>query len=303
MTTNGTLAFYNRSTTQMSAIRQEAEILQSRLATGSRIDRSSQDPVASSRLRVLERTSQLAAIDATNAARASDGLFAAAGALASIAQDVARTRELALWAANDTLSAEARASLGQEIEQLRINVLANANTRDGRGQPLFSGELDVQPYALDAAGNASYVGTFASGNIALGAGQSVVRGVTGPEFLSFESNGNPTDLLAAMKRLADALQSGSPDPNAAAVTGLAELDDALEAVTRSQTVIGTRLAWIETVQDRHVVQSERRAGEQAEVGGVDLATTIAQLQQKLTILEASQAGFARLSALSLFDVL
>ncbi len=303
LTTNGTLAFFSRSTLQMSAIRKEAETLQSRLATGSRIDRSSQDPVAASHLRGLERADRLGEIDAANAARAKDGLTLAAEALASIAQDVVRTRELALWAANETLSDQARASLGQEMAQLRLTILANVNARNGNGQPLFAGETNGPAYEIDGAGNAIYVGTPVSGTIALGDGQSVSRGVTGPEFLAFSTGGGATDLLVVMRSLADALQTGAGDPAAAAAASLPELDDALEALTRNQTIIGTRLAWIETVQDRQVAKAERRAGEGAEIGGVDLAGTIAELQQKLTVLEASQAGFSRLAALSLFNAI
>jgi flagellar hook-associated protein 3 FlgL len=301
LVTNGTLAFYSRSTTQMSAIRREAETLQSRLATGSRLDRSSDDPVAASRLRGLERNDRLGAIDAANAARAKDGLSLTAGTLASVAQDLARTRELALWAANETLAHQERASIGQEIAQLRLTILGNINASDGNGQPLFAGEAGGTAYQLDAAGNAVYAGTPVSGDIALGDGQIVTRGVTGPEFVQFSSGGTTTDLFAVMKTLSDALQGASADPAATARDAVAALDDALESLTRTQTLVGTRLAWIETVQDRQVAKSENRAAEKADVGGVDLATTIAGLQQMLTVLEASQGGFSRLSSLSLFN--
>jgi flagellar hook-associated protein 3 FlgL len=39
------------------------------------------------------------------------------------------------------------------------------------------------------------------------------------------------------------------------------------------------------------------------VGDTDIADAIARLQQSLTALEASQAAFARVSSLTLFDVL
>jgi flagellar hook-associated protein 3 FlgL len=41
--------------------------------------------------------------------------------------------------------------------------------------------------------------------------------------------------------------------------------------------------------------------EQTDVGSVDPATTITDLQEIMTVLEASQASFVRLSGLSLFD--
>ena len=298
---NSTLAFYSRSTTQMSAIRREAETLQYRMSTGSRIERSSDDPVAASRLRGLDRTDRLAGIDAANATRAKDGLSLAADSLSATAEDISRMRELALWAANQTLSTQERTSIGQEVEQLRLTIFANLNAHDGAGQPLFAGETDGPAYQLDAAGNATYIGTPASGDIALGDGQSVTRGVTGPEFVNFTSGGTATDLFAVTKALSDALQGNSANPAAAAAGAVDQLDDALDALTRTQTIVGTRLAWIETIQDRQVAKSESRAVESDEIGGVDLASTVANLQQLLTVLEASQSSFARLSSLTLFS--
>lgn len=298
---NGTLAFYQRSTTQMTAIRREAEALQSQLSSGERIQRSSDDPVSASRLRHLARADRLAEIDAANAGRAKDGLSLAASAMGSIAQDIIRIRELALWAASDTISDKERASIGAEIEQIRLGVLASANAHDTGGNALFGGETGGAAYTLDDAGNATYAGTAESGELALGEGQSVTRGVTGPQFLSFTTGDQNTDLLAYLKTLSDALQGAVDDPAKAASDALGGLDDALDTLNRSQTIVGARLAWVETIQDRQVAKDQSRAAETADVGGVDLASTIAELQQMLTVLEASQAGFARLSGLTLFQ--
>jgi flagellar hook-associated protein 3 FlgL len=43
--------------------------------------------------------------------------------------------------------------------------------------------------------------------------------------------------------------------------------------------------------------------ERETIGGADLATTITRLQEVMTVLEASQASFVKLSGLSLFTML
>jgi flagellar hook-associated protein 3 FlgL len=68
-------------------------------------------------------------------------------------------------------------------------------------------------------------------------------------------------------------------------------------------VVGTRLAWIELTTERRAQVSEQRASEQAQLGGTDIAATITELQHAMTVLEASQASFARLASLSLFDLI
>ena len=112
-----------------------------------------------------------------------------------------------------------------------------------------------------------------------------------------------TDLFAFIQTLADDLRGGAADPAAAARDAMAGLDSALETLTRAQTVLGARIAWVETVQQGQVARAEARSRESGEIGGVELASAITQMQQVLTVLEASQASFARLSSLSLFDAI
>ena len=112
-----------------------------------------------------------------------------------------------------------------------------------------------------------------------------------------------TDLFATTKGLADALQGGAGDPAGAARSSLTALDTGLTAVTTAQTVVGARLNFIDLATTRSTRRGEARAIEQAAVGGTDIAATVTRLQQTMTVLEASQASFARLSGLSLFDQL
>jgi len=137
----------------------------------------------------------------------------------------------------------------------------------------------------------------------LGDGQSVTRGLTGPEFLNFNINGSPTDLFAVVKTLADALRGAVADPAQAARDAMGSLDTGLETITTQQTVVGARLNWIDLNTERQTQMGQLRAEEEAEVGGTDIALAVSQLQQTMTVLEASQASFARLASLSLFEML
>lgn len=298
--TNGTLAFYRRAALQMGDLRKSAEDLQNQLSTGERLTRSSDDPVAASRLRMLSRDERLADIDAANARRTAENLDLAGSSLETIGSDLIRARELALWAATETLGDTERKAIGEEMEQLRVRIMSAANARDAGGNALFGGETSGNAYAMNGAGVVSYIGTASAGEIDLGQGQMLSRGQTGPEVLNFTTGGTPTDVFAFLGTLATALQSG-PDPATAAKDALPGLDDAIDALTRSQTVTGTRLAWIEVIQDRQIDQSQTRAQRTSDAGGVPFAQTVAELQQMLTVLEASQAGFTRLAGLSLFN--
>jgi flagellar hook-associated protein 3 FlgL len=127
--------------------------------------------------------------------------------------------------------------------------------------------------------------------------------MTGPEFLNYDVGGTPTNLLAVVKGLADDLQTGTGDRQQAARDGITALEGGLDKITTGQTVIGSRLNWIELTGDRRTNLSELRATESDKIGGTDLASAISELQETMTVLEASQASFTKLSGLSLFNMM
>lgn len=297
-----TSAFFDRATQDISSLRAQAEDLQAQLGRGQRLTRSSDDPVAASRLRSLARAERLADIDMTNANRATADLALTDTALSSFAEFITRAKELAVQASNGTLTNAQRAGIGTELTQIHGNLVALANSRDSAGHALFGGETAGNAYTLDGTGNAVYVGTASAGELALGEGQSVARGLTGPEFLNFNANGSPTNLMAVVKALGEALQGAAADPAQAAQDALSALSEGLEKVTTGQTLVGSRLAWIDLTTERRFNLSEMRSTEEADIGATDIAATVANLQQLMLVLEASQASFAKLSGLSLFDM-
>ncbi|WP_404482520.1 flagellar biosynthesis protein FlgL [Novosphingobium sp. BL-52-GroH] len=296
-------AFFEKSRTDMKTLRSQAEALQSQLSSGSKLERSSDNPVAASRLRSLSRLETLSQIDTANATRANADLTLADSAMSDMADAIIRAQELATQAASSTLTSDQRTAIGAELDQIHSNLVTLSNTRDSNGHALFGGENAGDAYALDASGKAAYVGTARSEELPLGEGQSVTRSMTGPQFLSFtDKNGNPTDVMATVKALADALKTGTATTTAA-TDALAGLQTGLDTLSTGQTVVGTRLAWIDLTAERRTDLSELRSTEQADIGGTDIASTMARLQETLTVLEASQASFSKLSGLSLFDQL
>lgn len=154
-----------------------------------------------------------------------------------------------------------------------------------------------------AGGAIGYVGTDNAAEVDLGDGQTVTRAMTGPEFLSFQAGGATTDLFQVIGDLADALAGGATDPAAAANAALDPLDKGLQALTTAQTIVGTRLNWIDFNTTRYEQQCELASEQKAEIGGADIAETITRLQETMTVLEASQASFVKLANLSLFSML
>ncbi|WP_338467668.1 flagellar hook-associated protein FlgL [Novosphingobium sp. ZN18A2] len=292
-------AFYDRSVTDMAALRKNADDMQRQLSSGQRLARSSDDPVAASRLRALSRAEKLGTIDSAAADRAQTDLSLTDDALQGFADTITRVQELATQAANDTLGDAQRAAIGTQIDQLHDQLVQLANSRDSTGNALFGGQAAGDAYTIDGNGNAAYAGTATSGELTLGGGQAVTRGLTGPEALGPDATG----LLATVKGLADALQGGAADPQAAARAVLSPLGRALDSVATAQTVVGARLNFIDMANQHRAAVDDLRAGERSEIGDTDITGTVARLQQTMLVLEASQASFTRLSGLSLFNAI
>ncbi|MEM8726498.1 MAG: flagellar biosynthesis protein FlgL, partial [Pseudomonadota bacterium] len=124
---NSTSAFYERSLSQMTALRGSIETLQTQIATGQKIERGSDDPAAAGRLRALLRAERLGDVEAENAAKLEQDLSFAADELGGVNDLLIRARELAVQAGSDTLGEEARAIVAEELEQLGEELFARAN--------------------------------------------------------------------------------------------------------------------------------------------------------------------------------
>lgn len=302
---SSTNAFYDRSRSQLASLTAENQKLQSQVDTGNRLSKSSDDPVAASRLRKLAREDTLSTADKSNAERANTDLSTADSTLSDVATQVTRAKALATQAANGTLSDDDRKAIATELGSIYSDLVSLANTKDSGGHALFGGQASGDAYTLDASGNAVYAGTSTSDEVSLGQGQSVTRSVTGAQAFGFtDASGNSTDILATVKKLADALSTGdATTAQSAASEAMTNLDTGLSTVSTAQTVVGTRLSWIELTNDRRTTSGDTRTSEETNVGQVDLTTTITQLQQSMTVLEAAQSAFTKLSSLSLFSQL
>lgn len=302
MTTISTSAFYGRSNLQLSSLREQAEKLQTQISSGDRLTKSSDDPVAAARLRSLSRQERLTEVDTANSNRATADLQLADSALSEMANIVIRTKVLATQAANTTLGDSDRSVIAAEVELLRDSLLTLSNTRDVAGHALFGGEEVSQAYE-EISGTVTYLGTGTPPTVSLGDGQSVERSLIGPDVFAFDNGGTATNLFDTLDGLAAGLTSDTASAVTASNDALTALDAGLEKVTTAQTIIGARLGFVETIADRREGSSLLIADEQAKIGGADLATSITRLQETLTVLEASQATFVRLSDISLFSLL
>jgi flagellar hook-associated protein 3 FlgL len=289
---------YARVTAYMSKLTAEADTAQTQIATGKKVLTPSDDPGAYRQIVSLKRAEADDQAYGANIALAQSVLGQSSDTLTSVETQLQRAQELFTSAANGTLSDSDRSAIARELGSIRDALMGLANSRDTRGQPIFGGADGAAPYAQDADGTIRYVATGQPADIPIGTQTRVSGGVTGDQAFA----AGDKDMFAVIAEFAAALETGA-DVTAAAETAVKGVTDSLESVNLARTSIGARTARLELDVERLVDASEAREADRSELEDVDVATAVTQLQRTLTILQATQASFTKLSQLSLFDYL
>lgn len=189
------------STTQMqqgaiNAMLKQHETLsrtQQQVATGKKIFKPSEDPVAASRIVTLKDT--LSSIDQhqsnVNAARARITL--SEGVLSSVVESVHRVRELAIQANNDSQNGSTRKFIAAEVIQIQDALLNLANTTDSNNEYLYAGALSrFKPFSRNEAGGFEYNGDESHREIQISRSRRISVDDPGSEVFLEVKNGNGT---------------------------------------------------------------------------------------------------------------
>lgn len=289
---------YQRSMTLMSNLSAKADTQQSQIATGKKVMNPSDDPGAYRQLATLKRADASDQAYAANVATAQGILNQSDDTLSDIETQLQRAQELFGKAATGTLSNSDRDSIGKELDSIRDTLLTLANTRDSRGQPLFGGATGDLPFKKADDGTISYQSSGEAAGIPIGDQTTMPVTVAGDRAFASGS----TDMFAVIAAFTTTLRDGG-DARAAAVTASGGIGEALTNVTLAHASVGARGTRLEMVADQLSYASTAREDARSTVEDVDLAATISDFQQTLTVLQATQASFTKLTALSLFDYL
>jgi flagellar hook-associated protein 3 FlgL len=283
---------------RMQQLDRQIETLGRQISVGERFINPSEDPAAANRAALVERLQTRLQADARSIERANSRLALSDSALDTASEALMRARELALAAANDSLSAEDRRVIGREVQVLREQLLGSANSRDESGRYLFAGSRNAQAaFALQPDGTIVWQGVDAAAG-AEAAGFERAAPPAGP--LLFGEGA--TSAFAALQALADALIEPEPELRQA---GFANALTLLEAGTNrlldGQARIGAGMARLEQESERIASAGLQAAEALADAKGLDLTDAVARLDALKLTLDAAQGSFVRIYDGTLFD--
>lgn len=291
-----TTLFYDGLAKRMSTLNARASELQTQVATGKKLTSPSDDAVVSDQLAEFKRRDADAKAYGANMDVASSLLKQTDSTLRAISDQIQRAMELTVQAGNDTVSTADRAVIGTELRAIVDQLVTLGNTRDLRGQPLFGSADGTAAVQRVPGGGFAYVATRVS-DIPVGQGQTIQA----TESAERVFKRGDTDVLAVLTELADALESGNGiDAVAGALDKLTAADQQVNTVATS---VGARAARIELNQSLLTAENTDREELRSALEDVDVTTAITELQKTMTVLQATQASFTKLTSLSLFNYL
>ncbi len=292
-----------RLLSDLNASTQRIGTAQRQIASGKRIDRPSDDPLAThSALRLRNELSALAA-DQGSISDAQGWLDTTEAALSSITDVAQRARELVVKAGNGTLTQADRDKIADEIDQLVETVKGAANSSYGGRYVLSGTETDQAAYLAGA--NDDWQGD-AGGAVyrQIGPGVSIAVNVRGDDILGNGLDGagiSDGRLLGTLRQVSANLRSA----NLTALRGddLVDLSRNLEDVTSARGVIGALSNRIESASSRLAQVEEATLGLLSEAEDTDIAKALIELSTQQSVYQAALKSGQALIQPSLLDFL
>lgn len=293
---------FDRPSLLMASLSSQADKLQTQVATGKKILAPSDSAAGWQQLSGLKRAGADDGAYGANIKTAQALLGATDTALDQVETQLQRARTLAVQANSDTVTAEGRAAIKVEIEAILTDLIGVANSTDTRGQPLFGGTSGDAAFTVQDDGSVLWTGGGEPAAIPIGEGESIAATTSGARaFGGITGSGGTTDMFQILSAFAAAL---GPDGAAGGVeTAMSDLDAALDQLGATRASVGARAFRLDLEADRLGEAEITREAARTGIEDADTADSIAQLQKTLTILQATQASFTKLTSLSLFDYL
>ena len=300
-----TSMFFDNASKQLGSIQSSLAKTQTQLSTGKQINRPSDAPDKSSLITRLQSEMTRQASYQGNLNAVNVRLQAEETALRNTSNVMYRFKELAVQAANDTLSTADRNTLSFEMIQLREQILSMANSQDSNGNYLFAGSRVAQePFGADAKGRVVYQGDQSRMLVPVGDNRQMNLNIPGSDvfvrLVRDDDKGNKIGVgfFQALSDMVDAVKN-TDRPNIQ--RGIKELDRMQQGISDANAQLGTDMNVVDSqggVLDEITLRLKTTL---SDVQDLDYTEAITKMNKDQLALESAQSTFAKISKLSLFN--
>ncbi|MBB4632846.1 flagellar hook-associated protein FlgL [Sphingosinicella soli] len=303
----GTFQSFQSQISRMGSLQSTISRLEAQIASGKRVLDPADDPLGSSRIADLQRSIDNNQQFIRNMDTVTTQLSLADSAAESMSNQMVRAKELAIQAANGTLTDTDRKNISTELGQILDQMLSLSNTRDASGNYLFSGAaVSTAPFAVDGSGAIVWQGSGQPPKVPVSSDVAIASSVSGLDMLSIETSGGRQTILASLSEFKAVLDT--PGLDAAALQSgmdkaLSDMSAGVDRLADQRATFGSRMAQIETETDRLTSLEVTLTTAKSSIESLDVAAAIVELKSAMTLLDASQQSFAQIKKLSLFSYL
>lgn len=276
---------------------------QDKLATGQKIQRPGDDPVGINYL--LRYDTELnRSEEYLENARTALGMLKTMDTFMQQANDVLkRARVLVQQASNGTVPQEGLDTIKAEINQLREQMVAIANSNYA-GRYLFNGQkTDRPPYSVDTANtDKTDKGVFylnVSPNVKVPVSITGEM-IFGPAQDPANPQAEPENVFVLLENIANHLENNNREE---LFKDMERIDAAADRLMVAWAEIGARMNRFELVESRILDEQASLKELRSAVADVDMANAITELKLKENVLQAALGTGARIMQVSLLDFL
>ena len=304
-----TQLLFDRAAEQMSLVQNKLAASQAHLAQGKQILKPSDAPDQAAVVQRLKTVMSRQESFQSSMVTLRSRLENEDTTLKSASDLLVRAKEIAVHAANDTLSPINRRALGKEMQAVRDQLLSLANSKDNNGNYMFAGSRSTKPAfeAVNTGESPVYRGDQTKMTVMVGEQRSIPTNRTGTDaFVSLNRPGPTAGSVQGVSffKVMDDLVAGINNSNGVAMQrGVDEMTSLLNGMSLAHADIGTDMNVVE--QQTGVIEDTilNLKTNLSTVEDLDYAAAITKMNQQLLSLEAAQSSFSKISQLSLFNYL
>ncbi|CAJ0819377.1 flagellar hook-associated protein FlgL [Ralstonia flaminis] len=295
----------NMMLSTLRASSSKAADLTSKMTSGQRVQRASDDPIAAVRLLMLERDTSLTARYRKNIDTLTVRLQKNEAHLDGMLDTMMSAKDMLTAAADGSHSAPDLNAMAGPLRTLLDNLKHAANAKDSDGNYLFSGTLTgTAPIAYDPSAPAgsryTYAGNAETQSVVIGHGVTQTANVTVDQL---------AEVMNKLEAAVDALGDANVDPNDPALRDIvtAALDatssKGVDALSAKIAGLGGAQNTLQLMDDNHSAQLIANGQATQLVGELDFAEAYDQLNNYIAAMKGTYQIYGRMKQLSLFDAI
>ncbi|MGR7920187.1 flagellar hook-associated protein FlgL [Zobellella denitrificans] len=273
--------------------------LMQQMATGNRLLKPSDDPLATVRLQGIDKELSALTQYEKNAVQVKSRLGQQETQIDSMKEILLRLRDMTVEAGNGSYELAERQALTHEMVSLKQALLDLANARNEEGHYVFSGSrTDLPAVAETAPGVFDYQGDDYQRMVAIASGVMVPANDSAERLLF-----NGGNLLQDIHDFIELLQTTPGNIGTAVGDMLDSLDQGIGNIARALTDIGGRINSLDQVVAAHGEMKVFGQGLHNELSALDYGEAAMNMQQILLALQSTQQTYVNVNKLSLFNAL